>query len=214
LRFVFDFGDPDGDEMIDGPFWVLRETPFARVHGVRAGEFLVVQPIGRQVRDALDPAGLISANPLLAIHLCTLHPVLNTFILSQPETAGRCNPQGNCIDIQLSGAIQSVSMIRRRSTYDALQTTAQPRWLTVRAFTGALLEARRLEPGTDLVRAFLAAMLDLIDPGWRLGEFSSSSAAVRHEHGMEKRMLGIEAQDPEDNSGHRAWGGQCVNCDE
>ena len=104
-------------------------------------------------------------------------------------------------------------MIRRRATYEPLQSSAQPCWLTVRAFNGALLEARRLEPGTDLIRAYLAAMLELIDAGWRLGEFSSLGAAVRHERGSERRMLSIEAQDPE-GSGRIAWGGQCVNCED
>jgi hypothetical protein len=104
-------------------------------------------------------------------------------------------------------------MIRRRATYDSLQSSAQPRWLTVRAFTGALLEARRLEPGADLMRIYLAAMLELIDAGWRLGEFSSLGAAVRHERGSERRMLSIEAQDPE-SPGRVAGGGQCVNCED
>src|ERR1700744_703385 len=104
-------------------------------------------------------------------------------------------------------------MIRRRTSYDPLRASTQPRWLTVRTFGGGLLEARRLEPGTDLVRAFLAAMLDLIDNGWQLGEFASGSGAVRHERASEKRMLAIEEQDPE-GIGRAAWGGQCVNCED
>lgn len=104
-------------------------------------------------------------------------------------------------------------MIRRRAAYDPLQPSTQPRWLTVRTFGGALLDARRLDPGTDLVRVFLAAMLELLDAGWRLGEFASSSAAVRHERASEKRMLAIEEQDPE-GTGRAAWAGQCVNCED
>lgn len=92
-------------------------------------------------------------------------------------------------------------MIRRRAQYDPLQTSAQPRWLTIRSFSGALLAMRRLEPGTDLVRAFLAAMLELIDSGWRLGEFASNSGAVRHERGAEKRMLAIEYAEPRADGG-------------
>lgn len=102
--------------------------------------------------------------------------------------------------------------MRRRASYDPLQPCGQPRWLTVRTFSGGLLEAQRLEPGTDLVRTFLAAMVELIDTGWRLGEFSSGSGAVRHERGAEKRMMAIEAQDPEDRSRHPVW--QCTNCEE
>ncbi|HEX4052323.1 MAG TPA: hypothetical protein VHY19_15755 [Steroidobacteraceae bacterium] len=105
-------------------------------------------------------------------------------------------------------------MIRRRAVYDPLLPSTQPRWLTVRTFGGGLLEARRLEPGTHLVRALLAAMLELLDAGWQLGEFASSSAAVRHERAGEKRMLAIEEQDPEGGTGRAAWGGQCVNCED
>lgn len=104
-------------------------------------------------------------------------------------------------------------MIRRRATYDPLQPSGQPRWLTVRTFGGGLIESRRLEPGTDLVRVFLAAMLELVDTGWQLGEFASGSGVVRHQRASEKRMLAIEEKDPEEN-GRAAWGGQCVNCED
>ena len=83
-----------------------------------------------------------------------------------------------------------MAMIRRRVAYDPLQASIQPRWLTVRTFGGGLLDA-----------------------GWRLGEFASSSGAVRHERANEKRMLAIEEQDPE-GSGRVAWSGQCVHCDD
>ena len=105
-------------------------------------------------------------------------------------------------------------MIRRRAHYDPLGSCTAPRWLTIRTFSGALLEARQLEPSTDLVRAFIAAMLELIDAGWRLGEFSSTSAAVRHERGTQKRMLAIEAEDPEAPGRQVAWRGQCVHCED
>jgi hypothetical protein len=39
------------------------------------------------------------------------------------------------------------AMIRRRATHDPLQSNAQQRSVTVRTFSGGLLEARRLEPG-------------------------------------------------------------------
>jgi hypothetical protein len=38
---------------------------------------------------------------------------------------------------------------------------------------GAVLEARLLPPGSDLKRAFVAAMLEWIDAGWQIKEFSS-----------------------------------------
>jgi hypothetical protein len=105
-------------------------------------------------------------------------------------------------------------MIRKRASYDPLQTSGQPRWLTLRTFGGGLLEARRLEPGTDLVRTLLAAMLELREAGWELGEFGSTSGAVRLARGAEKRMLTIEMQDPEGNGRPAGWGGQCIGCEE
>jgi len=38
------------------------------------------------------------------------------------------------------------------------------------------LEVRPLAAGTDLKRVFIAAMLERIDAGWLLGEFSSRAA--------------------------------------
>lgn len=103
-------------------------------------------------------------------------------------------------------------MIRKRAAYDPLQTSAQPRWLTVRTFGGGLLEAQCLEPGTDLVRMWLSAMLELRNAGWELGEFGSASGAVRLTRGVEKRMLAIEIQDPESDGRAANWTGQCVGC--
>jgi hypothetical protein len=45
---------------------------------------------------------------------------------------------------------------RQRHIHDSLQISREPRWLTIRGTTGALLEYQRLEPGADLVGA----------PGW------------------------------------------------
>ncbi len=106
-------------------------------------------------------------------------------------------------------------MIRCRAAFDALQKTSQTCWLTVRTCTGSLLEVRQLAPETDLVRAFLAAMLELIDAGGRIGEFSSGGGAVRHSRGLETRMLAIEVADPEEGGRHGpAWSGRCVNCED
>jgi len=105
-------------------------------------------------------------------------------------------------------------MIRRRHAHESLEPSGEPRWLTVRSFSGGLLEYRRLEPGTDLVRTYLVAMLELVDAGWRLGEFGSTSAAVRHERGTEKRMLAVESVDPEESRIRPAWPGQCTACED
>jgi hypothetical protein len=40
---------------------------------------------------------------------------------------------------------------------------------------GALIEARPLPAGIDLKRAFVAAMLEWIDAGWDIAEFSLRS---------------------------------------
>ena len=62
-----------------------------------------------------------------------------------PAVAARNHkaPQHYCIDIQ-----------------------SKARWLIICTFGGGLLEARRLEAGTDLIRALLAAMLELRDTAW------------------------------------------------
>ncbi len=61
----------------------------------------------------------------------------------------------------------------RRNVFDPLEPTSEPRWYTVRNMHGALLDARPLPAGSNLKRAFVAAMLESIDAGWQLGEFSS-----------------------------------------
>ena len=101
-------------------------------------------------------------------------------------------------------------MIRRRTAFNSLERSTNPRWLTKRAFTGALLEAQRLEPGADVARAFLASMLELLDAGWHLGEFSSAGAVVRYSRGSEQRLLTVEHMDPENSGGLAVWRGQSI----
>ena len=62
--------------------------------------------------------------------------------------------------------------------------------------TPGLLEARLLPPGTDLKRAFVVAMLEWIDAGWTLGEFSSRSGTFFCGRGTDRRMVGITPTDP------------------
>jgi hypothetical protein len=57
----------------------------------------------------------------------------------------------------------------RRSVFDPLEPTTEPRWYVVRNMHRAVLEARALPPGADLKRALVAAMLEHIDAGWQLG---------------------------------------------
>jgi hypothetical protein len=50
-----------------------------------------------------------------------------------------------------------------------------------------VLEARQLPPGAHLKRAFIVAMLEWIDAGWQLGEFSSRSGTFFCTRGVERR---------------------------
>jgi hypothetical protein len=84
----------------------------------------------------------------------------------------------------------------RRHVFDPLAPTKEPRWYEVRNMHRGLLEARVLPPGTDLKRAFVAAMLEWIDAGWTLGEFSSISRHFFCTRGAERRMIGITPSDP------------------
>jgi hypothetical protein len=84
----------------------------------------------------------------------------------------------------------------RRSVYDPLEPTSEPRWYVVRNMHQAVLEARQLPLGADLKRAFVAAILEHIDAGWRLGEFSSRSSTFFCDKGGHRRMVEISPSDP------------------
>jgi hypothetical protein len=53
----------------------------------------------------------------------------------------------------------------KRSVYDPLEASREPRWLTVRNMQNAVVETRQLPGGADVKRAFIAAMLEWIDTG-------------------------------------------------
>jgi hypothetical protein len=55
----------------------------------------------------------------------------------------------------------------------------------------ALLESRPLPAGSDLKRTFIIAMLDHIDAGWLLGEFSSTGAVFFCTRGTVRGMVSI-----------------------
>ena len=79
----------------------------------------------------------------------------------------------------------------------ALRTTG---WADVRAgrgMTGALLESRQPPAGADLKRLYVATMLEWIDAGWQLGEFSSISAHFFCARDVERRMVSIQPTDSE-----------------
>jgi len=89
-------------------------------------------------------------------------------------------------------------MVRRRQTHDPLATTDQPRWYVVRSMHGTVIETRRLAAGTHLKRAFLMAMVEWIDNGWTLNEFSSASAAFFCDRESQRRMVSIDPTDPDE----------------
>jgi hypothetical protein len=59
-----------------------------------------------------------------------------------------------------------------------------------------VLEVRQLAPGADLKRAFIAAMLEWIDAGWQLREFSSRTGVFFCNKGIERRQIEIAPTDP------------------
>jgi hypothetical protein len=89
-------------------------------------------------------------------------------------------------------------MTRRRSVHDPLEPTEAPRWYVVRSMHGTVLETRELPPSSDLKRAFIAAMLAWIDAGWKVGEFSSTSAIFFCDRMSDRRMVSIDPTDPLD----------------
>jgi hypothetical protein len=102
-------------------------------------------------------------------------------------------------------ASQSLPLLMaRRNVFDPLEPTHEPRWYVVRDARSALLEAQALAPGTDLKRVFVAAMLERIDAGWKLGEFSSRGGSVFFNRGVDRCMVGIEAADPGQPVGYGA----------
>jgi hypothetical protein len=87
-------------------------------------------------------------------------------------------------------------MVPRRSVYDPLETTKEPRWYEVRDMHGRVLESRLLPAGTDLKRTFVAAMLEHIDAGWQLGEFGSRGGTFFCTRGPKRRMVSITPTAP------------------
>jgi hypothetical protein len=84
----------------------------------------------------------------------------------------------------------------RRSVFDPLEPTTELRWYAVRNMHRALLEVRALTPGANLKRAFVAAMLEWIDAGWELGEFSSTGGVFLCTKAGERRQVAITPTNP------------------
>jgi len=63
---------------------------------------------------------------------------------------------------------------------------------------GSVIEARPLVANADLTRLFVSAMMAWMEGGWRIGEFSSTSATFFCDRGSERRMVSIDPSDPYD----------------
>jgi hypothetical protein len=87
-------------------------------------------------------------------------------------------------------------MVRRRTLFDPFASTTERRWLVVRNQHSSILESRELAPDIDLRRLFVASILEWIDDGWTVGEFSSVGAAFFCSRSTERRMVAIERVDP------------------
>jgi hypothetical protein len=103
----------------------------------------------------------------------------------------------------------------RRASFDPLEPTQEPRWYAVRNMYGALLEVRELPAGADLKRVFVAAILEWMDAGWKLKEFSSRTGVFFCDRGVDRRMVEITPTNP----GRAQSGGvphrpPCFNCED
>jgi hypothetical protein len=83
----------------------------------------------------------------------------------------------------------------RRATFDPLEISNSPMWYVVRSMHNVVLEVRPLPAGADLKRAFVAAMLEWIDAGWKLSEFSSRTGVLFCTRGTARRMVEISPTD-------------------
>jgi hypothetical protein len=83
----------------------------------------------------------------------------------------------------------------RRNVHDPLEPTREPRWYVVRDKLNRVLEVRSVS-GSDLKRLFVGAMLERINAGWQLGEFSSRGGSFFCTRGAERCQIWIEAVDP------------------
>jgi hypothetical protein len=90
-------------------------------------------------------------------------------------------------------------MVRKRASFDPLETTGLPRWYVVRSMHGSLIESREIPRESDLRRVFVAAMLEWMDAGWRLGEFSSVCATFFCDRQSDRRMVSIVPTDPHES---------------
>jgi len=105
-------------------------------------------------------------------------------------------------------------MTTKRSKYDPLALSRQPRWLVLRDMFHNVLDSTELAPGSDLRRAFATGLADLERQGWESEGASGAMVFVRR--GSERRLLAIHEHDPQEPvpAGHGAPAGRCVTCEQ
>jgi hypothetical protein len=106
------------------------------------------------------------------------------------------------------------SMTTKRSKYDPLAFSRQPRWLVLRDLFHNVLDATELAPGTDLRQAFARGLADLEQQGWQSEGASGAMVFVRR--GAERRLLAIHENDPHEPppQGHGVLAGRCLTCEQ
>jgi hypothetical protein len=106
------------------------------------------------------------------------------------------------------------SMTTKRSKYDPLALSRQPRWLVLRDMFHNVLDSTELAPGADLRQAFASGLAALEQQGWQSEGASGAMVFVRR--GAERRLLVIHETDPHEPApqGHGASFGRCVTCDQ
>ncbi len=104
-------------------------------------------------------------------------------------------------------------MTTKRSKYDPLATSRQPRWLVLRDMFHNVLDSTELTPGTDLRRSFAEGLAALERAGWESEGASGAMVFIRR--GAERRLLTIYENDPHEPVplGHGAHFGRCTTCE-
>jgi hypothetical protein len=87
-------------------------------------------------------------------------------------------------------------MTPRRALFDPLQSIDKPSWLVIHNMTGLVLDSGEIPAGADLTRLFVATMLEWIDAGWQLGDFSSVAPTFFCTRAGERRMVTIQPIEP------------------
>lgn len=105
-------------------------------------------------------------------------------------------------------------MTTKRSKYDPLALSNQPRWLVLRDLFHNVLDATELPPGTDLRQAFASGLAGLEKQGWHSEGATGAMVFVRR--GPERRLLAIHEHDPHEPvpAGHGAPAGRCLTCEQ